>query len=209
MVLFTGIFIGLLVAVPIGPIDIFCIRRTLIWGACSGFITGMGAACADGLYAAFAAFGLVALTTFLIGYKIFFQFLGGLFLCGLGMKNFLVKNLDKSPDPDKNSLPLAFLTTFLLAMMSPMTILSFLGAFAVFGVDFDGSPHFDSAMMLTLGVFVGSTSWWLILSSIVSLCKHKLNIENVFLINRLSGILIFCFGLMAIGMACLGVVNID
>lgn len=202
--LFTGMLIGFLIAVPVGPIDILCIRRTLLWGARSGFITGMGAAFADVIYGGSAAFGMIALTTFLLSYKLPFQFLGGIFLCALGIRNLRsAKKNGVSKELIKDRLVLAFLGSFFLALTSPMTILSFVGAFAALGVSFEGSG-FSDASMLTLGVFLGSSAWWLILSYGVALFKNKLNLQNLYWINRLSGIILLTCGLIAIALVFVG-----
>jgi len=200
--LLTGMLIGFFIAVPIGPIDMLCIRRTLLWGTRSGFITGLGAAFADAIYGASAAFGIITLTTFLIGYKQLFQLIGGIFLCCLGMKTFRTSNSEDTRGLSTGSLAFAFVTTFFLALMSPMTILSLVGAFSVLGVTIEGSS-FDTALLLTLGVFAGSTLWWFILSSGVSLFRDKLNVRNLIWINRFSGVILISFGLTAIGMALL------
>lgn len=198
--LLIGILIGFLIAAPLGPIDMLCIRRTLMWGVRSGFITGMGAAFADGIYGASAAFGMISLTSFLLSYKWQLQLLGGLFLCGLGIRNLLVTgNNGVSKELVKNRLLLAFLGSFFLALTSPMTILSFVGAFAALGVSFEGAGC-ENALMLTIGVFLGSTIWWIILSNAVALFRKKLNLNNLFWINRISGAMLLCFGLAAIAL---------
>lgn len=201
--LLIGMLIGFLIAVPVGPIDMLCIRRTLLWGVRSGFITGMGAAFADAIYGASAAFGMITLTTFLLSYKLPLQIIGGLFLCGLGIRNLRVTYKNKNGEGNeqvKNRLALAFLGSFFLALTSPMTILSFIGAFAALGVGFEGSGYCN-AFALTLGVFLGSTAWWIILSNGVALFKHKLNMQNLYWINRLSGIILLSFGLIALGLS--------
>lgn len=53
-----GVLLGFLIAAPVGPIGILCIRRTLQFGRFSGLFSGFGAAVADSIYAGIAAFGL-------------------------------------------------------------------------------------------------------------------------------------------------------
>lgn len=47
-----GIIIGVLVSAPMGPIGMLCIQRTLNKGRWHGFVTGLGAALSDVIYAA-------------------------------------------------------------------------------------------------------------------------------------------------------------
>jgi len=54
---FKGLLIGFSIAAPVGPIGLLCIQRTIAYGRKSGLVTGLGAATADGLYGAVAAFG--------------------------------------------------------------------------------------------------------------------------------------------------------
>lgn len=195
--LFQGMLIGFLVALPVGPIDMLCVRRTLLWGVRSGFITGMGAAFADAIYGALAAFGIITLTTLLVSYKVFFQILGGLFLCILGIKNCTAKYIGKTEGVAKRRLALAFMTTFLLALLSPMTIISFIGMFAVLGLGFE-DLNIHTASMLTLGTFLGSSLWWLVLSSGVALFKDRFKIHNLSLVNKVSGFALLGCGIVAI-----------
>lgn len=192
--------IGFLIAMPIGPIDMLCIQRTVISGARFGFITGMGAAFADGIYGASAAFGLISLRTFLLSYQLFFQSIGGLFLCCIGLRNFQKKQINELKQPPGKKLSLGFFTTFFLALMSPMTILSFVGAFAVFGVRSEGTS-LETALMLTFGVFIGSSSWWLLLNNGVAILKNKFNLRYLHWINKMVGASLFSFGVIAISLA--------
>ena len=87
-VLTKGLVIGLAIAAPVGPIGVLCIRRTLAEGPLAGLLTGMGAATADGLYGAVAAFGLTPITDLLLGNGRWLGAAGGAFLCYLGAKTF-------------------------------------------------------------------------------------------------------------------------
>lgn len=196
MNLLTGLLIGFLIAVPIGPIDLLCIRRTLLYGLRAGFITGMGAAVGDGVYAALAAFGIAELTSLLMGYKLLFQSLGGAFLCALGIANLLWRQGVTEPKSTPAKTTYAFLTTFFLVLMSPASILSFMGAFAAVGITTKGMDY--NPIMLTLGVFLGSSLWWLILCCGVKKFKEKIELQYLQRMNQYSGALLLSFGVVAI-----------
>ena len=53
-----GLAAGLIIAAPVGPVNLLCIRRTLEKGWKSGMVSGLGAALADTLYGAIAGFSI-------------------------------------------------------------------------------------------------------------------------------------------------------
>ena len=88
-IILQGILIGVTIAAPVGPIGILCIRRTFAEGRLAGFISGLGAATADAMYGAIAAFGLTFISVFLINQSFWLRLGGGLFLIYLGIMTFL------------------------------------------------------------------------------------------------------------------------
>jgi threonine/homoserine/homoserine lactone efflux protein len=197
--LFTGICIGFLVAAPIGPIDILCIRITLLWGIWPGFITGMGAAFADLIYGGIVSFGMVGIAPFFKKYAFFFQFLGGIILCILGICVFHTIEHEKEKNLPTKGLLYNFFGSFFLALLSPMTPLSFLGAFAVLSTLRDTST--TSAYLFTAGVFLGSTLWWAVLSTSSNFMRSLVNLQKFKRINQVSGICLFFLGIIMIALA--------
>ena len=161
-----GLVIGLVVAAPIGPVNVLCMHRTMAHGRLVGFASGLGAAVADALFGAIAAFGLTAVATFLIGQQLWMRLAGGAFLLALGTKVFLSKPSDPAGQSDDSGLAGALATTFLLTITNPLTIVSFVAIFAGAGL---ARPHGDywGAGVLVLGVFLGSALWWLVLSLVI------------------------------------------
>jgi len=107
--LIKGIIIGFSIAAPVGPIGVLCIRRSLADGRHMGLVTGLGAATADALYGCVAGFGLTAISSFLVGQKIWLGFFGGLFLCYLGVRTFITKPVDNPAEIAGNGLLSAYL----------------------------------------------------------------------------------------------------
>ena len=83
-----GFLIGLVVAVPIGPVNLICIRRTCAYGPLAGFLSGLGGAFGDGIFAAVTAFGLTAISQLIEGYSTILQVAGGIMLLGFGLQVF-------------------------------------------------------------------------------------------------------------------------
>ena len=193
-----GLLIGLSIAATVGPMSILCIQRTLNKGQLYGFVSGLGIATADGVYGSIAAFGLTIITNFLIHEQIWIRLIGGLFLVYLGVKTILTNPPEiAAVNMKTNSYPGAYTTTFLLTLTNPLTILSFAAIFAGIGVG-SASKSFFSATAVVLGVFSGSTLWWIILTSGISLLRKKMNSQWLLWINRISGAMITLFGLVAL-----------
>ncbi len=191
-----GLIMGFSIAAPVGPIGVLCIRRTLAEGRLIGFISGLGAATADGIYGCIAGFGLTFISSFFVTYQIAFRLIGGLFILYLGLKIFLAKPAERAATATGKSLIGAYLSTLFLTITNPLTILAFAAIFAGLGVA--SASHYADTSLLVLGVFLGSTLWWLLLSSSVSLFRTKLNTKALQWVNRISGIIILAFGIVAL-----------
>lgn len=189
-----GFLIGISIAAPVGPIGVLCIRRTLAEGKLKGFLSGLGAASADMLYGAIAAFGLTVVTDLLVENKFWLRLLGGCFLLYLGVKTFLEKPAAHAAQSDQSGYFGAYISTFFLTITNPMTIFSFAAIFA--GTMFIGNT--SSPILLVAGVFAGSATWWLALSFGVGLLRERLDQNLMLWINRASGLIIIAFGVFAL-----------
>ncbi|HLX72168.1 MAG TPA: LysE family transporter [Verrucomicrobiae bacterium] len=193
-----GILLGFSIAAPVGPIGLLCIQRTLAQGRVSGFVSGMGAATADGFYGAVAGFGLTAISAFLLRFSVPIRVVGACFLFYLAARTFWARPAEGSADRGFNaSLWKAYASTVLLTLTNPMTILSFMAVFAGFGIVSAEGAYVKSAMLVA-GVFFGSSLWWLILSSAVGLFKARLTSKSLVWINRISGSLMAALGVLSL-----------
>ncbi|MEO0739808.1 MAG: LysE family transporter [Cyanobacteria bacterium J06649_12] len=192
---FRGMVLGFSIAAPVGPIGLLCIRRSITYGAMAGMLSGLGAATADGVYGAIAAFGLAFISNFLTNQARWLGIIGGLFLCYLGVTTFLSKPADKPAEIGRTGLAGAYLSTFGLTLTNPATILSFVLLFAGFA---PAELGYGQAVVMVGGVFIGSALWWLLLSSGVSRLRHWLTPGRLIWINRGFGVLITGFGIVAL-----------
>jgi threonine/homoserine/homoserine lactone efflux protein len=191
-----GFAVGFSIAAPVGPIGVLCIRRTLAEGRLAGLVSGLGAATADGFYGAVAGFGLTVVSDLLVGHQVWLRLIGGAFLLYLGFKTFFLRPANQPAEIKASKLITAYFATFLLTLTNPMTIFSFAAIFAGVGLGNSNDPV--SASALVLGVFMGSAFWWLLLSLGVSSFRSHFNAGRLRWINRISGLLITGFGLLAL-----------
>ncbi|MEW6623626.1 MAG: LysE family translocator [Bacillota bacterium] len=203
MLLLKGFLIGIAIAAPVGPIGVLCIQRTLKKGRISGFISGLGAATADAFYGFIAAFGVTFVSNFLLSHENVLYVFGGGFLLYLGIKTFLERPVEGVVPAANNlnggkewRLTKDYITTLFLTLSNPMTIIAFAAIFAGIGVN--TYDDYFAAAIVVIGVFSGSTLWWLILSGIASTFKTRINTVGMGWLNKLSGVIIISFGLAAI-----------
>jgi threonine/homoserine/homoserine lactone efflux protein len=192
-----GLFIGFSIAAVVGPIGLLCISRTLQRGFLYGLVTGLGAATADGIYGAIAAFGLTFIATFLVRWQIEVRLIGGIFLVYLGIRACLSRPAEQSIQPGESHLLGVYVSTLFLTLTNPLTILSFAAVFAGLGLGTAGRDNL-AAGLVSIGVFSGSTAWWLLLSGGIGLLRKKMTARWLMTINRLAGIALLVFGIIAL-----------
>ena len=192
-----GIAIGFAMAVPVGPIGILCIRKTLTEGRLQGLVIGLGAATADLFYASVAAFGLTFISDTLVSQKFWIRLVGGALLMFLGIKIFRAIPKDPKIRTENGGILSSYLTTLFLTLTNPVTIFAFLAVFAALGLD--SELKYFTASVLVAGVFIGSGLWFLILSSGTILFRKKLDLGGLKWVNKIAGILIIISSLIAFG----------
>jgi threonine/homoserine/homoserine lactone efflux protein len=195
--IFSGVVMGLVAAVPIGPVNLICIRRTFAYGSLNGFVSGLGAALGDGVFAAVTGFGLTWVAGLIEGYSVSIELVGGLMMIYFAWRAFSESapgNLDDAPDKDGGSLVKAMLSTFALTVSNPATLLFFTGLFAGLGGLAGGAGSFVDAGFVVAGVVGGSAGWWLVLTAMIGLFHARLDAGIMRLINRISGLLVGMFG---------------
>jgi threonine/homoserine/homoserine lactone efflux protein len=184
-----GAAFGFLLAASVGPMWVLCLQRTLAYGRAAGLASGMGIAAADGLYGAVAAFGLTAISGFLLQHQYWIGLVGAAFLLWLGFKTLLSEPPEvKEATTPPGSHAAAFVSTLGLTLANPPTILAFAAIFAGLGLTSDAD--YASAALIVLGVFLGSASWWLVLAAGAGWLRSRISRRFLRGINIVSGIFI-------------------
>ena len=195
----AGIGVGILVAAPVGPVNVLCIQRTLERGFLGGLAAGIGALIGDGLITLIATFGLTAISDLIQENKTSLKLIGGLLLILFGWKLFQTK-------PRANGLGVeeddghhwVIPQTFFLTITNPGAVL---GLFAILGSvtsAFGGIQSYTEAGLLVLAVMGGSLLWWMTLARIIATIRHKLTVERLMAINRIAGFILVAFAIVLI-----------
>lgn len=193
---FKGLIIGFLMAVPIGPVGILTIRKTLSEGHSRGMIIGLGAATADAFYGSMAAFGLTFISDAIHQQQFWFRLIGGGVLVFFGIRTFLRKKKQAAVATDTSGLVRSFFSACFLVLTNPVTIFAFIAVFAAFGLG--NKLDLVSASILVSGVFAGSYLWFLTLSYIATIFRKKLDSDGMRWVNIIAGILIILSGIAAL-----------
>ncbi|WP_322083941.1 LysE family translocator [Burkholderia sp. BCC1972] len=210
MLFIKSVVMGLSIAVPVGPIGMLCIQRSLSRGFQAGFATGIGAACADAIYGLLGALGIAGIVTAFPMLTVALKIAGGAFLVWLAWSIARQPPAASAPQRDlpRTTILRDFLTTFGLTLSNPMTILSFVGIFAALG-PLSGSH--EGAMQpavewMVAGVFVGSATWWLCLSGATAALRTRMSFAFMHRLSRVSAAVIAAFGVIQLAAGVRGLV---
>ena len=196
----SGVIMGLIAAVPIGPVNLICIRRSFAFGPVNGFVSGLGAALGDGVFAAITFFGLTWIAQLIQSYDSIIEIVGGALLVWFGVHTVMSPVVGKVEDSDKNepgasNLVRAMASSFVLTITNPATLIAFASMFASFHALIGGANSYVDAGFVVAGVVGGSAGWWLCLTSVIGIFHTRITDRTVRIINRASGMLVAIFGL--------------
>lgn len=193
--LIQGILVGFSIAAPVGAIGLLCIQNTLQSGIALGLASGLGAATADMMYGILVVVGMRSLSTFLLAHRTILTFIGGIFLCYLGVKKFFAKPALCAAQISAKTVFKTYIVTFFLTLTNPATILDFMALFTGLSIDIS---HYAQGLLFVAGVFLGSVLWWFILCFSVNAFRKHISQTILKWINVIAGIIILGFGLWSL-----------
>lgn len=195
-----GIIIGLSISVPLGPIGMLCIQRTLNRGQKHGIVTGVGATLSDLIYSVITMFFLSFVLDFIEERQVIIQIIGSviIFFFGLWIYRSHPSKQPTLPDekPAEHSLFTDFITSTALTLSNPLILFVLIALFAQFDFVTSEMTFFVHAFAL-FSIFVGALLWWITLNSLVSKFRNRLNIVGLKIINRITGGVIIAIGLFS------------
>ncbi|MDE0781425.1 MAG: LysE family translocator [Alphaproteobacteria bacterium] len=205
-ILIQGLVFGFFLALPVGPVGVLCVQRTLAEGRMHGLLSGLGAAFGDALYGAVAAFGISAVKDWLEAHQDGLRIAGGAVLLVLAVRTVYGKNGHSSRAPKgkinedrvvTHSLVKDFVSTFMLAVTNPITLIAFAGLLATLGIT-EAGASVGNASILVVGVFAGSASWWIAISTTAGALRPFVDGTYQAWMNRVSAVILFGFGFYAL-----------
>jgi threonine/homoserine/homoserine lactone efflux protein len=199
--LLRGAAAGVAISAPVGPVNVLCVSRTLTKGWRAGFVSGLGAAAADTFYGAIAGFSISIVIGFLIREQSKLRFFGGILLILLGFWYYFKKAQSLAGHREAKATHSDLVSTFLLNLTNPTTVLSFLAVLAVLGLSERRPPLLT--LVLISGIFAGSMLWWLLLIGLTNRYRSKFGDRELLWINRIGGLAIGAFGvvMMVLGLS--------
>jgi threonine/homoserine/homoserine lactone efflux protein len=187
-----GLVLGVLVAAPVGPVGLLCIKRTLQRGIRGGLATGFGAALADGIFGAVAAFGVTAVLQWVDNLEKEIRLVGGLMLVITALYMIRQKvhiSREKGTTTTRNLIT-SLISGLMITLTNPLTLIGVLAVVAAFS----GPLTFVQAATLTGGIFCGSLAWWAVLCGGTYLVRHHFTDNGITWVNRLTAVLILLLG---------------
>jgi threonine/homoserine/homoserine lactone efflux protein len=192
IILLKGIAVGIVIALPVGPVGLLCVRRTLFEGVSFGLVSGLGAACADAVFGIVAGFGLTAIRDWVLSYQDWLGVAGGIFLVYAGGRALVQRRMAEPEPLGGEAIFGAFASAFGLTISNPITILAFAAIFAKVGLDPEAT--FAGIAVLVGGVFAGSALWWLGIAVGIDWVRRRTREFSLRWLNRLSGAILLLSG---------------
>lgn len=197
-----AIIIGLGASIPLGPLGIVCIQRTLSKGRWAGFAVGLGSSIVDVFYAAIALFSVSFISEFLDRNSDWVMLIGGIIIVVIGIQIALknpIKDFRQPKSPTTS--PKHFqevLRGFIMTISNPGAIVLMFGLFAFVRLDMDiiNTPY--AVFVVLAGILAGGLSWWFLLSGGISLFRKRFKLRGMLIMNRISGTLIALLGLVSV-----------
>lgn len=198
--LLKGFVVGICASVPLGPIGVLCIQRTLSKGRNSGFITGLGAAVSDTVFAAVSLLSISYVQKLLSDYRYLVMIAGGIIVGIFGVRLFMtnpVKQIRRVKSGNRHYWQ-DFFSTVLMTITNPGAFFLMLGLFAFIGISRVEAEPLERIAVTLAGVFAGAALWWHILSTGINQFRNKLRLRQLIMINRVAGVVIMVLGLISL-----------
>lgn len=197
--LIKGIIVGLIVSIPIGPMGILSLQRTLNKGKAAGFSSGLGVATADALFALIAGLGISFIIHFLREQQLIIKIAGGFVIALIGLKLLIsnpVKQLKKHRRKGETLFE-DYVSVLLMTLSNPFTVFLYIAIFAGFNLH-EGSSKYLPPVMVAFGIFLGASLSWFIISTVLNHYRSNIRLRRIMWMNRIAGLTIIIFGISAI-----------
>jgi threonine/homoserine/homoserine lactone efflux protein len=193
-----GVLAGLAISAPVGPVNVFCISRTLTQGRMAGLMSGLGAATADTVYGAIAGFSISFVIQFLVREEFWIRLCGGTLLVAIGVLYYF-KKPQSLANESPSSVHTDYISAFFLNLTNPTTVLSFLAILAALGMGHHRAQWLT--VLLVAGIFSGAMLWWIVLCAATSHFRERFDQSAMLWMNRIAGLAIGAFGILTVALS--------
>ena len=193
-----GLLIALIFGLPAGSIGVLCVNNSIQKGFIHGFVTGLGSTLADTFYAVIGAFGISIVSAFLQQHEKIIASVGGALIIAFGIVMMTKKQKTDGNSYAKDSassLLKELSSSFVIAILNPAAVLTFMVAFTSFGIN---CQSLWQSVLLVSGIFTGTVLWWLFLSFVSSRFKQRFSQRGFRILHFVCGTLLILFGLICI-----------
>ncbi|MBP3679666.1 MAG: LysE family transporter [Bacteroidaceae bacterium] len=203
--LVKGLVIGVVVSAPLGPVGVLCIQRTLNKGRWYGFVTGLGAALSDIIYALITGYGMSFMDEFLTKHQVMLQIIGSVMLFVFGVFTFRSNPVQSiRPVSSKKGTYLHnFVTAFFVTLSNPLIIFLFIGMFARFSFVMPGS-ELGFQLVGYLAIILGALLWWFGITYFVNKVRARFNVRGIWILNRIIGVIVMLASVISLVYTILG-----
>lgn len=193
-----ALLVGFCASIPVGPVAILVVQKSLSKGHKAGFVTGLGASVIDTLFAVIAIFALAFTQQFLSDHEVVILIAGGAILVGLGLTMALRDPFRKMKvDGSTSASAMDFGQAMLMTVSNPGAIFVMLALFAFFGITND-APSTWRVTPILLAVAGGSVVYWFLLSWAMGHFRKKFTMNTILWISRVTGAIVVIIGIALI-----------
>jgi len=190
-----SLVLGVGVSAPLGPNGMLMVNRTIRKGFRSGFISGMGLATADTIFALIAGLGFSFVIGFINAQVFYIKLFTGIFVALMGLKIYLsnpVREMRRKSGENATHFQ-DYVSLLFLALTNPFSIFVFIAFFTGFNIDFSQPGIFR--VVIILGIFIGACAWWFGVSYVVNHFSRNLRLRSIVKLNKISGTIIALLGI--------------
>ncbi len=195
----VGLIIGVLVAAPVGPVNVMCVQRAIERGFWGGLAAGIGSVMGDGLIALCAGLSVGAISGAVAKHRGVIQLIGGIAFIAFGLKlYFAAPNVKVASEIEEASASLKDYAwdipkTFFLTITNPGAVLGLIALFSGVSTFVEVHSTID-ALLMVAAIMAGSLMWWISLSNLISRYRHRIDASTLKKVNLIAGILLAGFG---------------
>lgn len=193
---FKGMITGLILSLPFGPVGIYCMEKTLVEGQKEGYVSSLGMVTVDVIYGLTALLFINKIDDFIIKYECFLEIGISIFLLVVGLKKMSKKMKVKKIELDPVGIIQNYFTTFAVALANVSSIFTIMVIFTTLRI-FESEGH-AVPFQVACGIFLGGAAEWFFTTFLLSHWRRTITEENLIKISRISGGLIFIFGIITL-----------